>query len=169
MDATFTFDRGIISNTFHYAPNSSYSDRAPQVSSFDLDFRNNVLPRTASAECKQPRIYSSNLGMRIANLNFPCLQLKDRSLFCGDAFIDGQWVSKNKQFDVYGLYSPGPGPSSFAILTLNRALIKRGLGQGVGLRSRGFPESRPQCGQGTAQLLRKYNGNRKGNTTEEME
>ncbi|PVH78289.1 succinate-semialdehyde dehydrogenase [Cadophora sp. DSE1049] len=35
--------------------------------------------------------------------------LKDRSLFCGDAFIEGQWISKDKKFDVYE-------PSSSSIL-----------------------------------------------------
>jgi succinate-semialdehyde dehydrogenase / glutarate-semialdehyde dehydrogenase len=32
--------------------------------------------------------------------------LKDPSLFISDAFIDGQWVRKEKTFDVYGLYYP---------------------------------------------------------------
>jgi hypothetical protein len=30
-------------------------------------------------------------------------QLKDPSLFISDAFIDGQWVSKDKKFDVFGM------------------------------------------------------------------
>lgn len=30
------------------------------------------------------------------------LQLKDPKLFIQDAFIDGQWVSRDKKFDVYG-------------------------------------------------------------------
>ncbi|KAJ4413396.1 hypothetical protein N0V82_008565 [Gnomoniopsis sp. IMI 355080] len=35
--------------------------------------------------------------------------LKDKSLFSGEAFIDGKWVSKDKQFDVYE-------PSSTSVL-----------------------------------------------------
>jgi hypothetical protein len=107
--------------------------------------------------------------MRVANQNFLSLQLKNKSLFCGDAFIDGQWVSKDKQFDVYGLYSSGAGPSAFVILILNRTLIKCCLRQGGELRPRGFPESCPQCGRGTAQLLRRHNGKHKGGTVEKME
>jgi succinate-semialdehyde dehydrogenase/glutarate-semialdehyde dehydrogenase len=30
------------------------------------------------------------------------MQLKDSSLFIADAFIDGEWVSKDKKFDVFG-------------------------------------------------------------------
>jgi hypothetical protein len=30
------------------------------------------------------------------------MQLKDPDLFVGDAFIGGQWVSKDKEFDVCG-------------------------------------------------------------------
>lgn len=88
--------------------------------------------------------------MRTTNVNFLCLQLKDKCLFSGDAFIDGQWVSKDKLFDVFGLYSPWPGHSALTIFMLNRALNKHRLGQGVGLHPRGFPESHPECGQGTA-------------------
>lgn len=34
--------------------------------------------------------------------NTAAVQLKDPDLFIRDAFINGQWVSKDKQFYVYG-------------------------------------------------------------------
>lgn len=62
------------------------------------------------------------------------VQLKNSSLFSGEAFIDGQWVSKDKKFDVYGWFSSLGRPIS-VVLRLIRAIIKHRLGQGVKLHS----------------------------------
>lgn len=65
---------------------------------------------------------------------FDIFQLKNGSLFSGEAFIDGQWVSKDKKFDVYGWF-PSLGRPIFVILRSTRAIIKHRLGQGVKLHS----------------------------------
>jgi hypothetical protein len=35
-------------------------------------------------------------------LTWDTQQLKDKSLFIQEAFIDGQWVAKDNKFDVFG-------------------------------------------------------------------
>ncbi|OBU00398.1 hypothetical protein VE01_01388 [Pseudogymnoascus verrucosus] len=77
--------------------------------------------------------------------------LKDRSLFCGDAFIDGQWVSKEKKFDVYE-------PSSVAVLgqvsDCNLEDFQKAV-QSANEAQRNFYESTTGTARGA--LLRKWN------------